>query len=276
MYGVEVTLPGGLAINGSIERRVRFHSLTGKIEQALIEPEMALDSHGYVTAALGFALDSIGGQPVDASNVADLCVADRQYLMLRLAAMINGEQMWLNVGCGHCDELFDVEIHRSDLPVKEAGPGFPIVTLRVNEWVIDVRVPTGADQEGIGEQTGDEAIKTLLRSCIVSVNGEAPKEEFIDNLTESDIETIDKALDEVSPAVCTQLLVTCPECGKEQSAELNHYHLTGLNGNAFYDKVHTLALCYHWSEEDILNMPQSRRNRYLDLINRSNVMTGQV
>ena len=275
MHGVEVILPGGLPKNGCIERRARFRPLTGRIEQALIESRMALDRTDYVTAVLVSVLDSIGKQPADAGRVADLCVADRQYLMLRLAAMFDGEQMWLKVDCAHCDSLFDVEVQRCDLPVKEAGQDFPIVTLRMKEWAIDVRVPTGADQELIGEQSEEEAMQQLLQSCVRSVNGEPPDKEFINNLSEPDIETIDEALDEASPAVCNQLLVTCPECGREQYAELDHYDLAGMNEHYFYDEVHTLASHYHWSEAAILDLPQARRRLYLGLINRSAGMNEQ-
>jgi len=275
VQGIEIILPGGLPKNGCIERQARFHPLTGRIEQALIEFGMGLNRPGYVTAVLGSALDSIGNQPANAGSVADLCVADRQYLMLRLAAMLDGEQMWLKVGCGHCDAPFDVDIRRCDLPVKEAGQGFPLMTLRVKEWTIDVRVPTGADQELIGEQTEEEAMKTLLQSCIRSVNGEPPGKEFINNLSEPDIEAIDEVLDEASPAVCNQLLVTCPECGREQLAELDHYAMDGMNGHFFFDEVHTLASHYHWSEAAILDLPQARRRLYLGMINRPAGMTEQ-
>lgn len=267
--GIEVVIPGGLAINGSVERRIRFLPLTGKIEQALIEIGKGLDRPGYVTAVLASVLDSIGRQPVDAGRVADLCVADRQYLMLRLAAILDGEQMWLKVGCAYCDSLFDVEIRRCDLPVKEAGQDFPIVTLRIKEWEIDVRVPTGADQQCIGNSSEEKAMQKLLQNCILSVNGSPPGKDFIKNLSESDIDSIDEALDEASPAVCIQLRVTCPECGREQHAELDHYDLAGINEHYFYDEVHMLASHYHWSEQAILDLPQVKRRLYLGLINRS-------
>ena len=112
-------------------------------------------------------------------------------------------------------------------------------------------------------------MQQLLQSCICSVNGDPPGKEFINNLSESDIEAIDEALDEVSPAICNQLLVTCPECGRQQYAELDHYALAGMNMHFFYDEVHTLASHYHWSEAAILDLPQARRRLYLGLINRS-------
>ena len=269
---MEVILPGGLPKNGRIERKAKFRQLTGRIEQALAELEIGLDPPGYVTAVLGSVLESIGNQPADAGYVEELCVADRQYLMLRLAAMLDGEQVWLKARCDHCDALFDIDVRRCDLPVKEAGQGFPLVMLRLKDWVIDARVPTGSDQERIGEKFDEEAMQQLLRSCILSVNGEPPGKEFFNDLSEPDIEAIDEALDEVSPTVCSQLLVTCPECGQEQYAELDHYDLAGMNGHLFYDEVHTLASHYHWSEEAILELPQTRRRLYLDKINRSEGM----
>jgi hypothetical protein len=266
---MKVILPGGLPLKGGLERRAQFRPLTGRIEQALIESKTGFDRPGYVTAVLGSALESIGDQPADAEGVADLCVADRQYLMLRLAAMLDGEQMWLKVACGHCDALFDVDVRRCDLPVKPAGQGFPQVTLRMKEWTIDVRVPTGADQELIGKKNETQAMHQLLQRCIQSVNGEPPGKAFFDNLGTNDIEVIDEALDEASPAVCSQLLVTCPECGREQYAELDHYALAGMNEQVFYNEVHTLASHYHWSEAAILDLPLARRRRYLGMINRS-------
>jgi hypothetical protein len=266
---MEVILPGGLANSGSIERQARFRPLTGRIEQALIESEMTLDRAGYVTAVLGTALESIGKQAVDDVQVADLCVADRQYLMLRLGAMLHGEQMWLKVDCGHCKAPFDVDIRRCDLPVKEAGHGFPQVTVRVNDSVICARVPTGVDQDRIGELSEEDAMRQLLQNCIHSINGSTPDREFIDELSGPDVEVIDEAFDEVSPAVCNRLLVACPECGREQHAELDHYLLADIHEHSFYDEVHTLASHYHWSEAEILDLPQARRRLYLDMITRT-------
>lgn len=262
-------------MNGGLEREARFRLLTGRIEQTLIELDQGLDRPRYVTAVLGSTLESIGRHPVDARRAADLCVADRQYLMLRLGAVLAGEQMWLKVNCVHCESLFDVEVKRCDLPVKEAGQDFPLVTLRVKGGEIGVRVPTGADQELIGEASESQALEQLLENCICSVNGKPPETSFVHSLSETEMKMIDEALDEASPAVCSQLRVTCPECTREQSAELDHYDLAGMNEHIFYDEVHTLASHYHWSEAAILNLPQARRRLYLDLINRSAGMIGQ-
>ncbi len=269
MHYAEVILPGGMIENGYLERRARFRPLTGRIEQALIEFGVGLDRPGYVTAVLNSTIDCIGDRSATSECIAALCVADRQYLMLRLMAMLSGEQMWLKIDCSHCGAPFDVNVRRCDLPVKEAGQGYPQVSLCVNERTIKVRVPGGADQERIGGLSEEEAIKQLLQSCICSVDNEPSQKDFIDNLSLHDIAAIDGALDEASPAVCNQLLVTCPECGQEQNAALDHYDLAGMNEHSFYDEVHALASHYHWSEEEILNLPRTRRHLYLGMITRS-------
>lgn len=266
---MEVQLPGGLSLDGRIERTARFYPLTGRIEQTLIETGASLDRPHYVTAVLSNVLESIGDLPADAANVARLCVADRQFLMLRLAALLDGEQMWLKLACGHCDACFDVEVKRGDLPIKQAGAGYPLARLQQDAWQIEARIPTGEDQEGIGDLGEDAAMLELLRHCVCRVNGEPPDENFVERLSTADIEAIDEALDAVSPAVCDRLQVICPECGREQLAGLDHYAPSGLNEYFFYDEIHTLASHYHWSEADILDLPQSKRRRYLDLINRS-------
>lgn len=268
---MEVRLPGGLAGNGRIERQARFHPLTGRIEQSLIEAAAYKDRPVYVTHVLSHALERIGELPASTSNVSRLSVADRQYLMSRLAALLKGEQLWLNVDCGYCHSLFDVELRRCDLPVKEAGKGYPRIKLRLNNWEIEADVPTGRDQKGIGGLTEAEAVHRLLRQCIRSVNGRAPIEDFFSQLTVTDIAAIDKAMDDVSPAVCDQLAVTCPECGQEQYARLDHYADVVLDEYVFYDEIHTIASHYHWSEQDILDLPRDKRRRYLDLINRSSM-----
>ena len=66
----------------------------------------------------------------------------------------------------------------------------------------------------------------------------------------------------------------CPECGEQQYAELDHYLLDAVDERLFYDEVHTLASHYHWSEADILDLPQAKRRLYIDLINRARGMVG--
>jgi len=271
--GTAVVLPGGLFEAGNVERYTRFLPLTGRIEQMLIDLRERFDDRvGYVTSALAFAVDTIGNRPAGVERLRRLCVADRQFLMVRLSAMLQGEQMWLKVDCPYCRAPFDVSVRRCDLPVKEAKPGFPHSTLRLSVGETTLQVPNGADQEQLGELSEDEAFRKLLSRCIKSVNGGPPDDIIVEHLTPEDIKAIDDELDNLSPAVCNTLLVECAECGRQQHAELDHYDLAGLRGNDLFDDVHTLASDYHWSESSILALPRERRLRYLRMIQRSTAM----
>lgn len=276
MGSMEVSLPGGLLENGCVERRARFRQLTGHLESALIELDKNTSRPSYVSSVLALALESIGSHTVDVKRVSSLCVADRQFLMLRLAAMLSGEQQWLKVTCGHCKAFFDVDFSRCDLPVKEAVVGFPFVKLNLEAGEAELRVPTASEQMDVVGLPDDEAMQHMLQCCVYSLNNASPVEAAVRQLSDADIAAIDQALDRLSPAVCDELLVICPECKREQSAKLDHYHLSGLDSNSFYAEVHTIAMHYHWSETEILNMARSKRHRYLGLIDRSGAMNGQV
>lgn len=267
MLDMEVILPGGVLIKGNVERHVRFNRVTGNMEMALVELDRS-DDLSYASSLLELVLESIGDHPVDRNVVDSLTPADRQFLMLRLAAMLEGELVWLKATCGKCGSPFDVEIRRCDLPVKEAGEGYPQINVQLASGSAVVRVPTAADQISIMHFQESEAVKRLLERCLISLDSEAAM------LSEEDIERIDDALDRISPAVCSELLVECPECHAEQRAVLNHYRLAGLNAATFLNEIHTLAMYYHWSEEEILSMSRERRHRYLKLIDRSRSMTG--
>lgn len=273
MLGYEVTLPGGLSKDGKLVNRTTFKPLTGKVEQTFIEYSPDSGRPEFVTNILAAALDKIGSYYANEEIVSELCVADRQYLLLKLATILNGDLMWLKVCCQYCHEYFDVDIRRSELPVEGASSEYPLVTIKLGDDVIVARVPNGNDQNKIQDLSDDEAMSELLYSCILTVNNSDVTEQYVRQLSEKEIETIDQLLDEVSPAVCDKVLVSCPECDNEQKIRLDHSSLTGINKRQFYDEVHTLASQYHWSENSILELPKERRMLYLELINSSSGYT---
>ena len=273
MQVYEVTLPGGLLKNGKPTKKAIFKPVTGKLEQTLIDYSLDSNRPEYVTQLLVTALDKIGDFTVNDEIISELCVADRQYLLLKLATILNGNLMWLKVCCQHCHEYFDVDLNRSELPVKGATREFPLVTINLENDVVVARVPNGNDQYKIHELPDDEAMLELLYNCIQSVNKSDVTKQFIKQLSVNEIEKIDLSLDEVAPAVCDQVLVSCPECNHEQQIRLDHSALTGIDKRVFYDEVHTLASQYHWSEDSILELPKERRRLYLELINQSSGYT---
>jgi len=267
MNGLALTLPGGVERNGTVFRDAVLAPLNGYLERAISEELAAADNLPKgVSSVLTVALQSIGGVEVDLETVTTLSVADRQYIMMRLAQMVDGDILWLRGCCTHCSAFFDISLNRSTLPVREAGASYPRVKLECAGYDIELRVPTGGDQASIAELEDNVALQALLRACFIHIEPEVSVEHFIKELNADDIEGIESALEITSPAVCTNIVTHCPECNTEQVLYFDPYGIEVLETEALYSQIHTLAYYYHWSESDILKLPRSRRHRYLHYI----------
>ena len=72
-----------------------------------------------------------------------------------------------------------------------------------------------------------------------------------------------------------QAQATCPECDAELLVEVDPYLTLSLARDEIFGEVHTLARHYHWSEAEILALPQARRRLYLGLIDRARGMVSR-
>ena len=77
---------------------------------------------------------------------------------------------------------------------------------------------------------------------------------------------------EADPLVAPTVSSPCPDCGHEQEQPLDLgrvllRHLEAIQ-TGLLETVHQLAKSYHWTEDQILNLPARRRDRYLKLISR--------
>jgi hypothetical protein len=261
-------LPGGLLRDGKLRRRVRLREADGFLELLIAEaPRRRGSFHDGVSRVLGALVNDVEGESFGYETAGDLCVADRQFLMHRATTVLGMAHHWISTSCVECSARFEVEVDFGALPVGEAGPGFPFVTVDTEAGPLELRVPTGSDEIEIGTVgDGAEAERALLRRCIV--RGELPEA-----LSASDLARIEAALDEVSPWVVTELAGSCPACGAIHPVVLDPYVVMRRSASEFYDEVHTLAWYYHWSEAEILALPRVRRQLYLSRIDRARGMT---
>jgi hypothetical protein len=272
---LSVTLPGGLRDSNVLQRHAEFKPVTGCLEQLIYSSGQALHNLPQrVSEILSHALHSIGNQAVDMTRASSLCVADRQYLMLCLARLMGGDSYWLQGKCKQCHETFDINIKQSELPVQQAGKGYPFVSVDLSGHTLRLRIPTGGDQQTIQDLESHQAVKTLLAECLVAITPKSDPRKFIDKLSDEELENIDAALDRVSPSIGTRIQTNCPECQASQVIQLDPYHLVQRPGGELYQDVHRIACHYHWSEQEIMSLPRTRRLLYLGLIDSSQGMHG--
>jgi len=265
-------LPGGIKIDGALKRSFRFKPVTGAFEIMLCESARQAATHpARITAVLIEALAELGGTAVSVARVRDLSVGDRQFLMVRLAGHIDDQDVWLTAECSRCRELFDVPVKYSDLPVKPAGEEFPETIVKTELGSLRVRVPTGADQEALATVDNEsEALTILLQRLLSTVD---PSRVFdVHQLSENDIAAIEARVEAMAPEIATRLLTRCPGCEAENQLPISPYASLQRPVGDLYAEIHRLANTYHWSESDILGLPRTRRQIYLQLIDQSRGM----
>lgn len=259
-------LPGGLWQQDRLQREAEFRPVDGHLEMALAAAATAgADLPGQVSAALLAALARIGDSPVGLAQVDGLSVADRQFLMLRLAEHLGMTQIWLSASCGHCGAWFDFPLVFAQIPVKPAAQGYPFTELVLTSARLRLRVPTGADQRAVaGIANADEARQVLARRCVLDAEP---------TLSAQDVDQIEAALEALAPELASHAAAQCPECAGENAVAIDPYCCLGRIGSEIFVEVHQLAQHYHWSEAEILGLPRWRRKTYLALIDRARGMT---
>lgn len=261
-------LPGGLATGGGLRRDYAFRAVDGALELALAQAAAeAAHVPEAVTRVLGCALDSLAGAAPEPARIAALCVADRQLLMGELERHLGAGPRWLVAACAACGARFDMQVDPAALPVRPAGAGFPRLRLAWNGQEQVLRVPDGSDQAWLAEQHPGgptrAAGRALAARLLLHIDGRPADAGEAGALPEAWLDAVDAALDETAPALATQGLAECPECGHANTVAFDPYGALARGGGELLDEVHELASHYHWSERDILALPRTRRRDYL-------------
>lgn len=266
-------LPGGILMDGALARDFSFRPVDGRLELAIAESaRMGLLPAARVTRTLAMALDRVAGGPADEERVRALSVGDRQYLVRQLAAPLGRDRLWLTRECGACGHRLDVPVVQSQMPVKPAGEGFPVRTIRLERGAARLRAPTGADQERIGPLPEAEALRAWISMLVEPAEPEPGK--TLD-LSPGEMRQVEDWIEELSPEVSLEAQSACPACGAPVHLEVDPYLCLNSGADRLLEEIHTLAMHYHWGEDAILDLPRERRHHYLKLIDRSRGLMGR-
>lgn len=271
-------LPGGLWHQGEVQRYYAFRPLTGAVELAVAEAAWECGSlPTAVTKALAASLENLAGMPPEPDMVDDLSIGDRQFLMQQLAIVLGMDGMWMTAVCRDCDKKFDFLMRFSELLVKAAGPTYPFALVDTSQGRSRWRVPTGSDQQYLATLPAEaDSFRHLALRCLVdhpASNPDAGPARWLASLTDADLAQVEASLETVAPEVTSKVLAACPECGQTHTVDIDPYVCLSRRQEDILGQVHTIAAVYHWSEGDILALPQWRRQRYLRLIDRSRGLT---
>jgi hypothetical protein len=264
-----VTLPGGLFLeDGRLLRQAVLRSPTGREEEWLADHTGPIAP--AVTTLIAACLVELGGMTVDRTVARGLLVGDRDYLVLHLRRLSLGDAVQAVATCPACNEKLDVDFNIADIPIKErpatAGTYIVVVAGRGRAGRrVRFRPPTGADQEALDESGAADPVEVLLRRCLM--------DDDASRLSATDRVAVIDEIEARSPEIDLELDLLCPAC--ETSFVLpfdtTSFFVSELrrNGRRLLEQVHLLALHYHWTESDILDLTSARRRRYLALLGES-------
>jgi hypothetical protein len=278
-------LPGGLVDDvGTVHDEVELRGLSGREEELLASGGSGA---ALVTAVLSRCVQRIGGiREVDAGVARRLLVADRQFILLKLREATFGEQVQGTVRCPwpECGKRVAIRFSTSDVPITASPDKGPVYTLSLSpqamphveetERTVAFRLPTGADQELLSpllEENEATALVGLLRHCLLRVGpNEGVDAACVSRLSPLARLEIERQMERVAPGVDLLMEAVCPDCGREFSAhfDLQHFFFGELRVTAdlLYREVHYLAYHYHWSEQEIMQMPRDQRSRYIAVL----------
>lgn len=264
-------LPGGLIRAQQRRRDFKLARPRGALDMRLHDDLAEARCHPrWVSEALATVLDELAGEAPTPDAVAELCVADRQFLAIQWRQACRTDPTrptWFNAECHACEAPYDFAINWRDIPVKPAGEGFPTAEVALSCGTARIKVPDGDVQTAVAEQSPpSEPDLWMARLLVQSVDGESVADPMTLALSGEDVALIEHRVETLSPELGLVMQSQCPECQAEQRVELDPYANFVRPLESLMQDIHRLARSYHWSEAAILELPVQRRRHYLTLI----------
>ncbi len=225
-------------------------------------PVDRVDRQCAVTEVLAVCASHERGGGPRAELLDSLAVGTRlQGLLLLCAGELDGTE--LRVRCPHAECGADFELGLPLDAFLDAASKRPAGSVRVarDGRALELRLPTGRDLARWRDRQAHP--ESMLLDLIVKDSGSGPIPAELAAEAES-------ALSQADPLIQASLETVCPECARPVTAavDLEEAALTALAGvqRRLLRSVDLLARTYHWSEDEILELPMWRRRHYEILV----------
>lgn len=271
---IPVTLPNGLWVEGVHRRGAQVRGLTGHDEAFWLDAPARWTLPQRMTGLLARCVAIDGLPAAGEAFMAALPVGDREALLLHLRRASFGGRMSSVLDCPQCRQRLDLDLNADDLllpPCADPQPWYDEELQADDErCTLRYRLPTGADLEVIAplaDLDPTAAAAALIGRCVgrATIRGET-----LSTLPEPFHAAFAAAVARRDPQAELTIAMLCPACGHDFSVLLDMatYLSQEIEQRAatLYREVHILALSYHWSEADILNLSVSRRRMYLEML----------
>lgn len=219
----------------------------------------------------GVHLLALGDGSPSTDPLLDLPLGERDRRLFVLREAWFGHDLASQSACPACGERVELNV-TTDMFTHPPSPGPPRRTERLsNGREVEVRALTTRDLRAVAGMKDPVAARwSLLRSTVRVVPrpiGDSGGEE---ELSTGELEEGGLRASALDPRAEILLDVICPRCivTWQVSFDIAARLVSDLRDAAerLIEQVDRIARVYHWSEQEILDLPGSRRQRYLDLV----------
>ena len=281
---VRVAIPGGVWSDGARRaegplRELALRPVSGEDEAFLLDSAEQAAPSERATALLARCLAGVDDRAVDVERIARaLTVGDREALLLQLRRLTIGETFDCVLPCpaDGCGDRMELELQVRDLLVpayEDVRRTYEISTEAEGaRYDVSFRLPTAADLDAVASIARDDPARgaeALLARCLSGATRDGEPVD-VHALVPAVRAAIAEEMAQRDPQAEIELELACPVCGSAFAVVFDTaaFFMQELDERAarLMHEVHTLALHYHWSEREILQMPRRRRARYLELV----------
>jgi len=232
-----------LAVDFSVPNRAAL--ATRVLELCVVDPEGLLSPRHFI----------------------ELSIGQRIECLLLLAAGGWEKAVSLVFKCQGCGEDLELDLTFKEFSeVQREADQIETVGIDLGERRIEFRKPNGRDQEiwaGTVFQDELDAAARMISSLAVTPD-------FSVTLGRASVREIERVFEDADPLVNFSCRVRCGECDRLNGyrVDLMETALTQLSRmqTQLIHVIHRMASHYHWSEADVLAVPEWRRQQYLQLI----------
>lgn len=197
---------------------------------------------------------------LDPEARAGSTIGTRDRALLDATIALFGAEGECRVACSRCAEQLEFPLTLTELQT-DTGSSEPF-EVSLEDWKVRARVPT------CGDLAGDAQPDTLLARCVLSVQHEGQPAALSDAPGALHA-AIEQGMSERDPQADLQFQLQCPACEHAWTTTFDPatWLWTELEGAAhhLFAEIDLLARVYHWSEPEILALPDERRRRYVEL-----------
>ncbi len=261
------TIPAWLTVRQGDAAPARLRRFGSDAQDLEIDFDHAL-SPVLVAKVLSVCTRSGDGRPVREETMLDLPVGLQLEALLALADLSDALPFAWRFRCAaaQCRSESEFELTAEELSELADGSRHrETAQVDFEGCRLILRRPTGRDQVDWLERAGGAEPGTILRKILMEPSWDELERQGLGiDAVEA---AVDQAMEDFDPLPAFEMQVVCPECGMSSTTApaLTAAALQRLVGaqEGLLDDVHRIALRYHWTEAEILDMPAWRRQGYL-------------